>query len=161
MGVDALRQLPQGIGGRSISIRSVLTSLLCAYWVLLGLSTLLGKSPLFDWTTAILTSTLCFVLVTFLQIARNRAFAQAVVIAFFFLVFVLPRIFQYQVLPDLIEFPYGDPNLQDINDGLTYLLFGTICIIAGILSVEGLISEGRRRSRSSPKILNLDRKSVV
>lgn len=128
-----------------LSIRMLFVALLCFY--LLALVTgilILGPTMLFDGRTALLSLALGTLLLGSLAIARGTLFAQVAMLAFFFSIFVFPRIIEYLFLPELVRFPFGEgTDSTAINRGLAYVLLGTGGIVAGFFSAERVV----RRSR--------------
>lgn len=121
---------------KSLSLKNLLIISIFFYMVaiLIGsFSLFFDSNPLFDETTVILSLGIGLLLLFVVQFSRRYLFHQMAVIAFFFLVFILPRIVTYLFLPSIVIWPFGnDINAGTVNTGLLYVFTGTMFFIIGM-----------------------------
>lgn len=92
-----------------------------------------NSKQFFNEITVMLSLGLGLLLIIALQFSRRYLFHQMAVIAFFFLVFILPRIVTYLYLPSIVVWPFGnDIDAGTVNAGLSYVLIGTMFFIIGM-----------------------------
>ncbi len=123
------------------------------WWTIVGPSYFMGLSE-----TALFLA-LNAVLVTALYAMSAPTRPVLLSIALFFLLFVHIRVTSYLILPSTaLGFPSIEPfTSEEIRQGLTYILFGTVALLLGVQATARLTAAGRRRQHTSiPDLLQHD-----
>ena len=100
---------------------------------LLWLYVIHGKSSMVNFDTVMLTLVLDCILFAALYLSRRENYPHLILLVLVLGVFFLLRILSYLVLPDgLIGIPFeGGFTVDDVNNGLLYLILGSVFIIGG------------------------------
>lgn len=128
--------------------------------------TILGSSVLFDDISMFITICFTVCVIISLIIADKNTFPIISIIGSFLFLFYFPRLIFYIVLPKNIILPFHKKLTADeINNGLIYITFGYVSIVAGIIFFDKFFKKIKTKSQITLKIPryenNFSKKSIL
>jgi len=136
----------------TLDLRKLLVALVLLYMAAVAIGSVFVQSnPLSSGVTILLSLGIGAVLLIAVQFSKDRLFQQIVVVTFFFLIFVLPRIITYLFAPRVVVWPFGENiTASTINVGLLYVLLGTALFLAGMWIADVIFRSHPLESSSPP-----------
>ncbi|GEM_PF-6620568 len=142
----------------TISLKLLLQIFLTVWAVaMVEVYVLKGDGDIFDFYTLCLSLGIGLTLFIALSLAStNQLLVQVFVITLYIIQYFLPRLLFYQLFPNQLEFNYGeDLDPKFVNDGLLYILMGTLAILAGFFFADQYSKKIPRQKEKIKKKWNL------
>ncbi len=136
-----------------LSLKKAIVFLLSLYGIVFVLSFLIvGPNALFDYQTLLLSLSILFFLIFIIKFSREHIFAQNVILAGFFSVYVIPRLIVYLLFPEIVVFPFeSEINLYQVNNALLYVLVGSMCVVIGFILAKNIFRLSISPTNSHPE----------